>query len=465
MSSIMANLPSATSVGANDLMAVDQGGVTKNAELQTLAQILNISSYEHTSDIAVVSGGMTMTGAGGANHTNVALYRPVTDARGIEVTLDSNPTKARLAFGYDRKNFTFFNFGASGDSYRVAAGRLGTSLGLLPASPIPVLAQGDKIKAVIQGQRVQIFHNSVLCGTMPFTATTVLNVPKKRKLKAGIAWRDYATSNFNAKSIKVYENKIPKYMHFSVDDVIAPLKDLTTNAATYTSIFDNATLAWFKLMHDTYGAVVTLNLFYSDGAWDLGSMATKYKAEFTDNSHWLRFAFHAYNAAADYSTLDTPTALTQFNTMMDAIRAFAGEDCIDTMPRTHSFTGTLATCRAWRDSECGLKGFLTSDDNRAVVYYLNTIQRDAMQQCCEYSDEAEGLMFVKTMPRLDNNDIAASLDIFDSNPAFSAKMHSLAIFCHEGFDATVKTRVEGCLTWAKNHGYDFDFPMDRIPDC
>lgn len=452
----------------NGSLLADLNAIANVNELISVSSIrpfLNINDYDCTTNVSLSNNSLTMTGTGGANHTNVALYNPINDARGIEVTVGNNPTRVRLAFGYDTKNFTFITMNSFADRYRISAGRLGTYLGNISPNTVPDTVSGDRVKAVLQGQTIQLFKNGVLCGTIPYSAS--LNVPVNRKLKAGIAWRDYATTNFNVKNIKVYGNQFPRYMHFSVDDVISPLKDLTTNAATYTTIFNNATLAYFKTLHDTYGAVITLNLFYTDGAWNLGSMTNKFKAEFAKNSDWLRFAFHAYQAADDYGSgaITTATALTYYNTMMDAIRAFAGEDSIDTMPRTHYYAGTLDMCRAWRDSECGIKGFLTSDDDRAVVYYLNAVQRDTMQKCCEFYDETEKLMFVKTLPRLDNNDIAPTLETQKNDPVYSSTQHALAIFCHDGFNDTVKSRVESCLLWAKNNGYTFAFPMDCIPKC
>ncbi|WP_378108148.1 hypothetical protein [Cohnella cellulosilytica] len=339
------------------------------------------------------------------NHLNVALFRGIRNARGIEVTLGSTglAARVRLAFGVDDKNFAFtVNNLTEGASFnytnlqRITAGGLDT-IGSLPVSRVNgndfAAVAGNSIKAV-QGQNVQLFHNGVLKCMLYPTPESLFSL-SVGPLYAGVSWRDAAAGyNYTVSKVRVFPKVIDRYMHLSLDDFISPLKDLTLNVSTYTSLFEQADFAYIKYLHVTYVAVFTLNLFYEDSdAWNLSSMTTKCKVEFRKNADWLKFAFHAQNASSNYGggLIPAATALSHYQTMMTVIKSFSSGYNIDRVPRV----GNIDTARLWKNA--GARGFLTADDNRSTVYYLNSIQRDTMQECDDYFDEIEGFYFAKTM--------------------------------------------------------------------
>lgn len=108
-----------------------------------------------------------------------------------------------------------------------------------------------------------------------------------------------------------------KYYEIHVDDVILMMENITKNKDTYTSIFDNPFLAEYKRVHDLYGTVFTLSLFFridATGAfgveipaedfeigWTLDQMTDKFKAEWIANSDWIRFNFHSYSYDIRYN--------------------------------------------------------------------------------------------------------------------------------------------------------------------
>jgi hypothetical protein len=255
--------------------------------------------------------------------------------------------------------------------------------------------------------------------------------------------------------------KDEKYIHFSIDDVCAMLREIIDG--TYESIFDHPEFLLLRKLHDAYGAVFTLELFYEtlDGSWNLSMMGERYKPEFQANSDWIRMGFHAYNYQSDYNTIDSVEASSHYNKIFNEIVRFASVRNWDTMPRTHFFSGVLESCRAWRDKKSGINGLLTSDDDRALVYYLNEEQRLIVRNMNCHYDPMERLYFIKTQPRLEKwlNPVG-DLERWRKDQSHSERMNELAFFWHEGTAGIDK--VEGICQWGIENGYTFAFPMDKI---
>jgi len=253
------------------------------------------------------------------------------------------------------------------------------------------------------------------------------------------------------------------YMHISVDDVNTIFKDLSEK--NYDSVWNQPIFAFFKNMHDKYDAVFTLNLFYSDGGtWDLSKMTSKYKTEFEGSSDWLKFAFHAYDNYTNYSdeSIKPETALKHYNLIIDSIKNFASTASIDRITRTHFYSGSLDTVKVWNNAEYGLKGFLTADDDRDAMLYLNSSKRKLILENDDYYDKTEGLYFVHTDMRLENTDDPIKmLNSIKKDVKFNNQNKALIIFTHEQYltaDDVMKVKIENCCKWAKKNGYVFDFP-------
>jgi hypothetical protein len=256
-----------------------------------------------------------------------------------------------------------------------------------------------------------------------------------------------------------------KYIHFSIDDVYQWLKELHDDADSYSSMFEHPRFAYLKSLHDRFGATITLNCFYTDEsqAWNLGQMTTKYKTEFASNSKWLRLAFHANCRSNHYNQMsDVEAAQAHYEELIHAFKSFATVGNIDTLARTHYFSGSLEIVRAWRDRRFGAIGFLTSDDDRSVVYYLNDEQRQKLQDENVYYDDIENLYFVKSLRRLESW-TAPVTDLSDWSriPANSERMRVLAFFTHEqSWSSQLESKLDDIFNWAMNNGYSCAFPMD-----
>lgn len=101
-------------------------------------------------------------------------------------------------------------------------------------------------------------------------------------------------------------------MHISFDDVYSCMADITQNADTYASVFDNSFFGDLKQFHEQYGAVFTLNCFMEASGYDISNVTDKYKTELSENSDWLKFAFHAKDSKTKYTSDSVDTLKTQY---------------------------------------------------------------------------------------------------------------------------------------------------------
>ena len=95
-----------------------------------------------------------------------------------------------------------------------------------------------------------------------------------------------------------------KKAYFYIDDTIWVLRDITRQKPA--TLFENPFMNMLKTAHDKYGLKVQLNLFYRTDSFygydefRLCDVTDAYKAEFEENSDWLKFAFHAMEEFPDY---------------------------------------------------------------------------------------------------------------------------------------------------------------------
>lgn len=173
----------------------------------------------------------------------------------------------------------------------------------------------------------------------------------------------------------------------SSDDNILFLADLTENKDKYTSLFDNPYLAVYKLAHDLYGARVHLNLFYEFDAtaaarfgsarpyFNLSMMTDKYKAEWRENSDWLRLSFHARREwpAKPYKNAHPDTLVRDFREVEREVLRFAGEETFSREVTTVHYGEASRECvRALRAlGHRALAGYfeLTKEGEPLVAYY------------------------------------------------------------------------------------------------
>ena len=247
-----------------------------------------------------------------------------------------------------------------------------------------------------------------------------------------------------------------KICHYSVDDTYAIIKDLTDNAGSYSSIFDNTKLAALQTIHNSTGLCVTLNTFNTlttDSGYSISNVPEKaaFQTEFQANKNWLRFAFHAENDQANYSTASG--ILTSYNTFVSAIYKLTGDyGCIDTFTRLGFFGGSLENVLAIKNASHGITGLLCADATDRDSYYLSAAQNAIVQQKGMYVDAENELIMLKTITR----SLSSAPSEIEGNLCYQKFVE---VFSHE-YEQSWETSCSTISTWLKEHGYVFAFPSD-----
>lgn len=127
----------------------------------------------------------------------------------------------------------------------------------------------------------------------------------------------------------VYDPDTKKRYNFFIDDNVFFLTELVRKR--HKSIFDSFYLDFLRSLHRKYGFKVTLNTFFHNAHdpenFTTGELDTRYKAEFEDNSDWLRLAFHSYSEYPDAPYRDAyPEKLPEHHRLVTSeIKRYAGE--------------------------------------------------------------------------------------------------------------------------------------------
>lgn len=257
--------------------------------------------------------------------------------------------------------------------------------------------------------------------------------------------------------------------HMSFDDAYLVFKDLTENAKTYASIFENNFLAWLKKMHETYGVKFSLYCFYTDTSdgWTMDDATTAFAAEFKENADWLRFGFHAHQQGVNYAdgSARHDKAAEDYTLTINALVNITGSlRCIDRMPRLHNYAGTVEACKALRDAPCGCVGFLTamdySVDEGRDSYYFDADTNKYMYSHDYYYDAVNQLHFVKT-----SLSSGYGLDYSElmNNVKYANINRHVELFTHENqLTDGMKTYYESVLAALSSNGYESVFWMDEI---
>ena len=284
-----------------------------------------------------------------------------------------------------------------------------------------------------------------------------------------------------------------KMIHFSFDDTIASLRDLTEKADTYTSVFQQPFFKVLKELHDTYEAVFSCYCFYqilnsSDTSvvdFSLEDVTDKFAEEFTANADWLKFGYHSLNGSMNYGSAADAAVKTAYNNFITQIVRITGSvKCIDLVVRLQNFAGSKLACQTMRDCACGLIGFLAGDyaeagktlpvpfENYTVSgYYLTAPASTFLAHHGRYFDAAEQLYFYPSCLRLDNitsANVPTYMNYFNDIDAYG-RSSTLIMYCHENqmfkngsCNADYKKRMAAVCDWGVANNYTFEFPMNKI---
>lgn len=263
-------------------------------------------------------------------------------------------------------------------------------------------------------------------------------------------------NEIKSKKIAITDSK--RTIHMSFDDVINSFDDITKN--DYDSIFQNDFFGFLEELHEKYGAVFSLYVFYEneDQTFNLSDMSDKYVKEFKENSQWLKFGFHSLNSQKNYKKVKKEEAKNDYNVVInELIRITGSKDSIDRVPRLHNFAASKGSVEGFKEGDLGITGLLGPDDKR-LAYDLNKEQTSYLYLYDFY--ENDEINYYKTDMRLENiEDIKSDFDKHMSEIGDKDE-DILVIFTHEYLlkdNENIKTKIEDIFNLASEKDYVFDY--------
>jgi len=208
------------------------------------------------------------------------------------------------------------------------------------------------------------------------------------------------------KSYKIEQRKsyieshdIHKFAHISIDDTINIFDDL--KKSHYKSIFENKTLKRLKYMHDKYGAIFTMYVFYEFNGKTIENTPTQYKEEFESNSDWLKFGFHAYSDKSFYGK-DKPNISDEYNKFIEEMKEIVGEKSLTGVIRLDRFELSENNLNSINKNDFKIVGLLGADTNNRKDYYLTVQENDFLFKYDYYYDYKNNIFFYNTDIRIEN---------------------------------------------------------------
>lgn len=199
--------------------------------------------------------------------------------------------------------------------------------------------------------------------------------------------------------------------HFSIDDVIFSLQELTTK--NYKSVFRHPFYAFLRRLHKKYGCVFSLYVFSQKNGFAIEDMTCKFREEFLANSNWLRFGYHGESEKFNSDLYH------QYSRINKAIERFSGQSKICKTIRLHGFNATQDEVAFMTKNN--LKCLLCADDNR-VSYGLSYKEDNELKSCGCISKD--GMVYRRSDIRIENYSIKSLLN-------FKSEEKTLVVFTHE----------------------------------
>lgn len=238
----------------------------------------------------------------------------------------------------------------------------------------------------------------------------------------------------------------PATIHFSVDDTIWLFKGLKEEG--YISAFEQPVLAFFRKLHELYGVAVSFYCFAEHEDMHMAEVADTYSQEFSENSDWLRFGFHAQSEDTQYGDNTPECAAADYANLTAHLRRIVGT-AIDAYPRIHCYSASQIALHAMQKE--GLRGVLCPESGDGG-YCLSEKQLRKVKSKGVYVDK-NGLTYLDVDMRIEETECILSTLLKRRR-----RLH-MEIFTHEwALDRErVRERILICCSMLHRLGYKGGF--------
>lgn len=245
--------------------------------------------------------------------------------------------------------------------------------------------------------------------------------------------------------ITVRRGKVPKKVHFSVDDATSIFQNIWWE--NYDSIFENEILGTLQKLHVKYDIKVTLYLFGELETFAIWDFPLKYQEELAENADWLHIGFHSgedCNSEEDYA--DIREFQQDYERAQSTFQQLIGEKGVTTVLRLHNWYAT-EEMTAYLQEE-GVTALLCRDSEDSC-YDLTEEQTRALYGSRDGVLEKDGLLYYATDIRLEKTE-----NIFEVLEK-SRYDRVLVIFTHAWCFQENSDKLTEAVQWLWQKGYEF----------
>lgn len=278
----------------------------------------------------------------------------------------------------------------------------------------------------------------------------------------------------------------PRY-RFAIDDNIFCLEEIARTRPR--SIFDCFYLKGLQDLHERYGTKFALNTFFanSDGTFTLDQFPDRYQKEFSDNGHWLTWAFHARSEFPDrpYQNCSPEQLGADYDLVAMEILRFAGEAAYSPTTVVHWAMVHPGAWRALYDRGTRfLSGFFvpvmegnnftgdgaapiepTDDSKFDINYCMDNVRSARLYKNDFLKDFNSGLVFSKFDIVLNNTPPEMIVPILEPLKDISGTAEVMDLMTHEqyfwpnyqAFRPDHFLRCETAIRWCVENGYESVF--------
>ena len=253
---------------------------------------------------------------------------------------------------------------------------------------------------------------------------------------------------------------------FTVDDNIRFLRELTE--CPELELFDHPYMAMWRRLHDRFGVRVQLNLFWTDGAFDLRGVTDRLRPAFRDASGWLRLSFHARQEfpAHPYRSAPAEVLYDDCAAVHREILRFAGEDSLASTTTLHYCTCTAQGVDALRQAGVrGLLGLFGSAGEPRLSYQITETEAGELRKGIPLWKD--GMLYANipaVLNRLPLGEIPERVGALTALPSVSLMIHEQYFYPdYAAYQPDFEEKITVALHILKDAGFRPSFLEEWLP--
>ncbi|MGC9318863.1 MAG: hypothetical protein ACP5KN_12600 [Armatimonadota bacterium] len=263
----------------------------------------------------------------------------------------------------------------------------------------------------------------------------------------------------------LYDRHSYRRFRFSVDDNVLFLRDLADEPPE--SLFDHWYLAFWRQMHERFGAKIHINIYYQCPGFILPEMHDRWREEWAANANWLHLSFHALQdqPANIYRNAPGRRVARDWEMVQDEISRFATDAVTGDTTTVHWAEATREAvgelyARGIRKL-IALPGF-TPEGEPKTSYHLDRAQTQHLLERDAWRDPETGMIFVACDEVVNGYSLEDVPRVLDEQEQSPHTCELIELLIHEQYfreelaiyQPDITDKVVAALEWVTQRDYE-----------